>query len=110
MLLENVTDQTVRLAQMQVTVFLRHDAGGILTSMLEVCERVIERLIDGPLTDDSDDSAHSTLDQILFLKITAAKSRVVTNPLGDAIAVRSQLRLLPPGIFIEAGELQHDHT
>jgi len=58
-LLENVANQTVRLTQMQVPIVFGHDSCGILASVLEVGQRVIKRLINGSLTDNSDNSTHS---------------------------------------------------
>ena len=57
-LLEYIADQSVGLAQTKMTIFLRHDARGILAPVLQNGERVIERLIDRIGADDSDDSAH----------------------------------------------------
>ena len=57
-LLENIADQTVVLAQMQLTVRLGHDARGVLSPMLQVGQGVVDRLVDRTLADDSYNSAH----------------------------------------------------
>ena len=56
--LEHVPDEPVALAQTQPAAVVGHDARGILASVLQHGERVVERLIDGFLSDDSDDSTH----------------------------------------------------
>ena len=55
---EHVADQAVALANPQAPAVVRHDAGGILTTVLQHRQRVVERLIDGLMTDDSDQSTH----------------------------------------------------
>ena len=57
-LLEDIADQAVILPQAQLAVFLGHDARGILPPMLKDRQRIVDRLIDRPLTDNSNDSAH----------------------------------------------------
>jgi hypothetical protein len=59
LVLKNVTDQPVRLAQVQLTTILGHYARRILASMLKIGEGVVERLINRLLTYYSNDSAHS---------------------------------------------------
>jgi hypothetical protein len=58
-LVKNVADKTITLAQKQMAILRRHDPGGILTSMLQVSQCVIQRLIHCTLTNDPDDSTHN---------------------------------------------------
>ena len=58
LVLEDVAHQPVGFAQMQLTVRGGHDPRGVLAPVLKIRQRIVEQLIDGPLTDDSDDSAH----------------------------------------------------
>ncbi len=57
---EHVADQAVALADAQAAAVVRHDAGGVLPAVLEHRQRVVERLIDGLMTDDSDQSTHTS--------------------------------------------------
>ena len=56
---EDVADEAVALANAQPAAVVRHDAGGVLAAVLEHRQRVVERLIDGLMTDDSDQSTHN---------------------------------------------------
>ncbi len=57
-LLEHITHQAVVLAQKQATIMAGHDAGSVLAAMLKDGKRVIQRLIDVRLADDTDDATH----------------------------------------------------
>jgi hypothetical protein len=57
-LVKDIADETIALAQKQMAILLRHDTGGILTSVLQVSQCVIQRLIHRTLTNDADDSTH----------------------------------------------------
>jgi len=46
---------------MEGGAFAGHDAGGILATVLEHQQRIVQQLIHGPSGDDPDDSAHVTL-------------------------------------------------
>jgi hypothetical protein len=59
-LLEYVSNETVTPAQMQPAAFGRHDSSGVLASVLKHGERIVDRLIDRLLSDDSNDSTHLT--------------------------------------------------
>lgn len=59
-LLEDVADQAVVLAQVQLIVMAGDDTGSVLAAMLEDGERVIQRLIDVRLAHDTDDATHVT--------------------------------------------------
>jgi len=59
-LLEDVAHQAVILAQEQPAVMAGHDTGSVLAAVLEDRKRVIQRLIDVRLTDDTDDATHAT--------------------------------------------------
>ena len=58
LLLKDVAHQAGVLAHEQLARLGGHDAGGILTAVLQHRERVIDSLIDGTHTHHSDDSAH----------------------------------------------------
>ena len=58
LVLENVAHQPVGLAQMELAARGGHDPRGVLAPVLKTRQRIVEPLVDGPLTDDSDDSAH----------------------------------------------------
>ena len=60
-LLEHVADEAVALADAQASRVVRHDARGVLASVLQHRERIVDRLIHGLMTDDSDESTHSAL-------------------------------------------------
>ncbi len=59
-LLEHVAHQAIILAQEQPAVMAGHDTGSVLAAVLEDRKRVIQRLIDVRLTDDTDDATHAT--------------------------------------------------
>jgi hypothetical protein len=59
-LLEDVAHQTIVLAQEQPAVMAGHDTGSVLAAVLEDRKRVIQRLIDVRLTDNTGDATHAT--------------------------------------------------
>ncbi|MOA38107.1 hypothetical protein D3C78_1597550 [compost metagenome] len=59
-LLEHVTHQAVVLAQKQPAAMAGHDTGSVLAAMLEDGQRVIQRLVDVGLTDNTDNATHVT--------------------------------------------------
>ena len=62
-LLEDVAHQAAVLAHAKLPVAGGRDAGGVLAAMLQHRQRVIDALIDRARSDDTDDSAHSSLPQ-----------------------------------------------
>src|SRR5690606_39894702 len=56
-LLEDIANEPGLLAQEELAVVIGHDAGGVLTAMLEDGQRIIDLLVSGRMTDDSDDTA-----------------------------------------------------
>ncbi len=56
---EHVAHQAIGLAQVQAAVFVGGDAGGVLATVLEHGQAVVQLLIDGGLGDHADDSAHA---------------------------------------------------
>ena len=57
-LLEYVAHETVGLAQMHARAIARDDTRGVLTSMLQRSQRVIQRLVGLGFGNDSDNAAH----------------------------------------------------
>src|SRR5690606_9998900 len=57
-LLEHVAHEPVALARVQPAVRLRDDTRRILTAVLQDRQRIVERLVDRLMADDSDYSAH----------------------------------------------------
>ncbi len=57
-LLEHVPHQAVVLAQEDLALVRRHDARGVLATMLQHRQGVVELLIGGTEADDADDAAH----------------------------------------------------
>ena len=60
-LLEDVAHQAVLLAHEQLAFVAGHDAGGVLATMLQHRQRVIDLLVGGRVPDDADDAAHVQL-------------------------------------------------
>src|SRR5690348_13895117 len=58
---ENIADQAVVLVQVQAVAFVGHDAGGILTAMLQHRKSVVDFLVDRGFGDDADDTAHKPI-------------------------------------------------
>jgi len=56
--MEDVADQAESLAHEQAAAAAGHDARGVLAAMLQQRQTVIEHLVDGPVADNADDSAH----------------------------------------------------
>jgi hypothetical protein len=56
-----VTYQAVTLPDMEPVVATRSDSGGILASMLQDCQRIINSLVNRSLSNDSYDPAHELL-------------------------------------------------
>ncbi|MNM92005.1 hypothetical protein D3C81_1043230 [compost metagenome] len=57
---EHVAYQAVVLAQEQPPLVTGYNAGSILAAMLKDGKRVVQRLIDVRLTDDTNDATHAT--------------------------------------------------
>lgn len=57
-MLKHIANEARLLAHEELAFVARHDAGGVLTSMLQHRERIVDLLIHRRMTDDSDDSAH----------------------------------------------------
>ena len=58
LLLKHIAYQAGVLAHEKLTGLSRHDARRVLAAVLQNCQRVIDRLIDGAYPNHSDDSAH----------------------------------------------------
>jgi hypothetical protein len=58
--MEHVAHQTVVLAQIQALLVAGHDAGGILSAMLQDGQAVVQGLIDPFTRHDTDDSTHGS--------------------------------------------------
>jgi hypothetical protein len=58
MLLKDISHQSASLANAQLTVAIGSDAGGVLPTVLQNRQAIIDPLIDCTRTDDSDNSAH----------------------------------------------------
>ncbi|KAF1056225.1 MAG: hypothetical protein GAK44_00288 [Pseudomonas delhiensis] len=59
-LLEDVANQAVVLAQVELVILAGDDAGSVLATVLENGKRIIERLVDVRLAHDTDDATHAT--------------------------------------------------
>ena len=57
-LLEDIADQPVLLAGAQRAIPVGHHPGGVLATVLQDGQRIIDRLIDRPMADDADDATH----------------------------------------------------
>ncbi len=57
---KDIPHQTIALALLQTVRAPGHDAGRILAAMLENGERIVNRLIDGTLRNDTDNAAHQS--------------------------------------------------
>jgi hypothetical protein len=57
-LFEDIAHEPVRLARVQRAAIESHDAGCILTAMLQDREGVIQRLVDRAVARDADEAAH----------------------------------------------------
>ena len=49
---------------------VRHDARGILAAMLQHRQRIVERLVHGLMTDDSDEATHKRATYLVFFDRT----------------------------------------
>jgi hypothetical protein len=59
-LAKHIANQPVALALLQTVVTPGYDAGSILTAVLQDSECIVNRLIHGLATNDSDDTAHNS--------------------------------------------------
>jgi hypothetical protein len=56
--LEHIADEPVGFAGIYPAAFFGHDAGGVLATVLQHGQRIIDGQVDGLLPYDADDSAH----------------------------------------------------
>jgi hypothetical protein len=57
-MLKHIPHEPCLLAHEQLAFMTRHDARSVLSAMLQDGECVVDLLIDGRVTNDSNDSAH----------------------------------------------------
>src|SRR5690606_13466316 len=60
-LVEHVRDQAIVLVDVNPAIRPRENSGGVLSAMLQDRQGVIDRLVDGRVTDDADNSTHESL-------------------------------------------------
>jgi hypothetical protein len=78
-LMKDITHQAVILAQKQPAIMASHNTGSILAAVLEDGKRVIQRLIDVRLTDDTDDATHVT-QPLLVVQANSGRERRCSRP------------------------------
>ncbi len=58
LLLKDVTHEPIALVNMEPAILLGNDPGGVLAAVLQHRQRVVDRLVDGLVSNDTDNSTH----------------------------------------------------
>src|SRR5882757_10295 len=118
-LLKHIAYQPGILTHEKFTGLRGHDARRILAAVLQYCQRIIYPLIDRAYTDHSHDSAHegppvspgSDFDSGQALELGPRFASLAdhgSQPIAGGLAVRNQLRPVPPLFVIQVQQLGTD--
>src|SRR5210317_1957400 len=101
---KHIPHQSIALALVQTVLTPGDDTGGVLATMLQHGQRIIDGLVNGPMTDNSNNTTHSSDHLLSGNEDFIALGRHNLDALGDRLEVRNENRALPPVVVVKAGK------